>query len=341
MKEKGHKISRPSLKSIIFGSSKTELEASLISQENISPDITHRRIDLCEMIYVILGLNWKKLYLLLFFVYATLSLVSYTVIFSTSLTSNVELGFLHSCDIYESQGFDECRKTYWFFLAILSGIVIYLTLIEMHEQKLIQNILTGLTLFNVVLVIVISIVIILTETKVDSSEHVDSGIYKMTDIYNIGTSVPILLFASIYQTSLPSIIENIGNKSVNIRKILIQVLCVAFVCYMSMGLIVPWAIPNVKGQYNISYRHYSAGYSQDDAPWWALLITYFVVLFPSIGILSSFPLMAIPLTHNLISFFYGYAKSEGPRLGEYGIKVFCVLLPLLIAFFEYNLVNSI
>lgn len=267
MNEQGTTIKRPTFKEIIFGKSKKNLDEALINIDECVPDITHRRVDLCEMIDVLFGKNWKIIYMISLVFDTIFSLVGYTVVFSASLTSNLNLGFLESCDIYESEGFlSDCRKTYWFYLAILSGIVIYLTLIEMHEQKFIQNVLTILSLINVFLVLAVSISTIVLGVKIDSDQPHEFD-FKAHNVFNIGLSLPIIMFATIYQTSLPSIIENVGDKTTNINKILKLVLYVSSFVYLSMGLLIPTAISNVYGQYNISFRNYSGGYPLSERPW--------------------------------------------------------------------------
>lgn len=318
LKAKGIVVKRPNLKQIIFGKTKLDIQEHLISNYQIEPDITHRRIDLTEMVSIIFGDNWKNLYLLILLTISILSLVSYSVIFSTSLASELNLGFINACDIYETTSFfSECRKTYWFYLAILLGIGVYLSLIDVHEQKTLQNLLTFFTLFNVILVILACIVSLAFNLQVDCDQPIDSTDFKMVDFLNIGTSVPIILFASLYHISLPSIIENVQDKTTNITRIIKSVLVASLFIYMSMGLLVPFTLKNVEGQYNIGFRNYSAGYSQDERPFWTYIIAYFIVLLPGIGILTSFALTSIALSHNLISYFYGVNKSAIPRLGEY------------------------
>lgn len=114
-REKGHSLKRPGFKQIIFGKSKieAELETKLIDKFQVIPEIAIRRVDLCEMIGIMFGNIWKNIYMFGLFVVGVLSLVSYTVIFASSLTSNINIGFLESCNMYDSVGFlNDCRKTY-------------------------------------------------------------------------------------------------------------------------------------------------------------------------------------------------------------------------------------
>ncbi|CAG9319414.1 unnamed protein product [Blepharisma stoltei] len=337
LKERGQNIARPSLKILLFGTNqvKSDLNRKILSYEDITPDITKRRIDISEIVDLIFGKHWQTVYLVLIVTVSILALASYGVVFSSSLASNIDIGIVNSCDIYQYEGFfNECKNTYWFYLAIFSGISIYLTLVEISEQKIVQSIIAYISMLNIVVVSSLCIISLAAGTMVDSDEPREGSDFIMADVYNIGTSLPIILLATIYQPSLPSVIEGFKEK-LGIKKVLKRALIASLIIYIAMGIFVPLVVPNVHGQYNISFRNYSAGFSQEERPWWTYIIAYFLVLSPALGILSSFPLLAIPIAHNIISSI-GLSKST---IGEYGTKLACCLIPLLIAFFEYNLGN--
>lgn len=200
--------------------------------------------------------------------------------------------------------------------------------------------MTTTTLFNLLLCTVLCVIHLSVDTSLDNSEPID-GDFNMFDPINIPTSFPIILFAAVYHTFLPSIVENVEHKPKAIRATLTRVLIVSLIIYISVGLVIPSAIPDVKGFFNISFRNYSAGNPQNDRPSWTYFMAYFIVLFPSIGILSTYPLMTISIAHNLITYFFGVDSKIAPRLAVVGLKLVTVLIPLSIAFFEYDLVISI
>ncbi|CAG9335074.1 unnamed protein product [Blepharisma stoltei] len=340
LKEKGISLKKPTLKQILFGKNKnkTDLETNLISNEDSSSFEITKRIDISEMVEITLGKKWKAVYFYSFVLTFLLTLSSYAVIFSSSLASNLEIGFLDSCDIYKCSEFScECWKTYWFFLAIFSVIVVYLTLVEMNEQKVIQNIITGSSVLNIIIVITLSVISIIEDTEIDSDRPLNRSDYDIANISNIGISLPIILFASMIQLSLPSIIENLDDKRTNVKPILRNALIASLLIYLPMGFIVPMAVSKVYGQYNISFRNYSAGYSQAERPWWTYIFSYFIVLSPAIGILSAFALIAIPLAHNTESYFYGIGNKNISKREDYLVKLLVVVVPLALSTFVYNL----
>mmetsp|Transcript_14076 Transcript_14076/g.14135 ORF Transcript_14076/g.14135 Transcript_14076/m.14135 type:complete len:295 (+) Transcript_14076:385-1269(+) len=294
------------------------------------------------MVEITLGKIWKAAYFYSFVITFLLTLSSYAVIFSSSLASNLEIGFLDSCDIYKCSDFScECWKTYWFFLAIFSAIVIYLTLVEMSEQKVIQNIITASSVLNIIIVVTLSVISIIEDTEIDSDKPLNRSEYSMADISNVGISLPIILFASMIQLSLPSIIDSLNDKRNTIKPILIKALIASLLIYLPMGFIVPMAVSKVYGQYNISFRNYSAGYSQAERPWWTYIFSYFIVLSPAIGILSAFALIAIPLAHNAESYFYGIGSNNVSKRDDLLIKLFVAIIPLAVSAFVYDLVKNI
>ena len=65
---------------------------------------------------------------------------------------------------------------------------------------------------------------------------------------------------------------------------------------------------------------------------------YIIILTPGLDVISSFPLMALSLSDNLISLVYGCDRTlPSPRARIYFIRIASCLPPLLIAMFAYNL----
>ena len=89
---------------------------------------------------------------------------------------------------------------------------------------------------------------------------------------------------------------------------------------------------------SLSFRNYSAGYSQSERPWWTYIIEYFVILFPALDVFSGFPLFSISNTNNLISIFYGVEENkEVSKCALFGIKLLSCFPPLFIAVFVSDL----
>jgi len=82
------------------------------------------------------------------------------------------------------------------------------------------------------------------------------------------------------------------------------------ILYTILGFLVPLAIPDIESLATINWRDYSAGYSQDDRPWWTYLIAYFVVLFPALDCLSILPIVSITLSDNFISLFFDSSGDQ-------------------------------
>lgn len=332
-------IITPSFCQILFGKSKNDLTQPLTRTQIVVPDITNRRLDVSEMNRTLFGDKIGKGYLITLFILYVCLLVSFYTIFSNSMASNVTFGFTQICDIYESEGvFNDCRVSYWFFLGLCTAIMLVFILREINEQKVIQQMLTNLMLSNIIIVIILSILNIIWEVPINGDSISNEESPPLINLINIGTSIPIILFAALYHISLPSIVEFMGNKK-SLNKIIFMVFVVSLVLYSAVGVFVPLGVPDVKGQYNISFRNYSAGYPLSEKPWWTYILSYFIVLYPALGVLAAFPMAAIPLSHNLISFFGLSTKQNSLKI--YLIKILCVVLPAMVAFVEYDLVYFI
>lgn len=155
-----------------------------------------------------------------------------------------------------------------------------------------------------------------------------------------GNMASVILFAMLIQLQFPSVSEFLKSRVINLKRLVLMISITVFVLYLTIGLIVPLAIHDVKGECNISFREFSAGYSQEERPWWTYLVSFVIVLFPALDVFSCFPIMAITLSDNLITLGYG-AGEKVERKKVVIIKLIVITFPFILAFFVYDLVHSI
>jgi amino acid transporter len=265
------------------------------------------------------------------------ALTAYTSIFASSFASNVPLGPLSTCNIYEDGDFSgECRWKYWLYLAIFTGIEIALVLASYSEQKWMQTAMTIIRITVVLSIILTSLVSIITGTKINGggshSPSYQAPVYPMA----IAASILVSQFAYMCHIQVPSIAQFVQDRRRNLKKISYMVNFTCFLAYLSLGLIVPAAIDDVPSLVTLSFREYSAGYST--RPWWTYILSYVIVLCPALDVLSSYPIIAVSIAQNILSFVYPGEKSMfyNPRK-VLALKLFLVIFPSCISFFEYDL----
>lgn len=191
------------------------------------------------------------------------------------------------------------------------------------------------------LIIFASIGLLAAEKEVDNNNHSSFEFPPLVDFSQIANMASIILFAFVYQIQFPSIAEFVQSRAINLKKIVRLVASTAFILYAMLGIIVPMAIHDVLGSCNLSFREYSAGYAADERPWWTFLIAYIIVLFPAFDVFSSFPLMAIPLSDNILTLKYGVGAKNISKRTIIFYRVSALVLPFAVGFLVYDLVTFI
>ncbi|CAG9314267.1 unnamed protein product [Blepharisma stoltei] len=337
LREEGKKVKPPTWRQILTGQKAGE---DLLEKERTPrPIITSRRFDVTENIRILFGQKWATFYIIILSFYFQGAQLGYVSIFASSFASNIPLPWAKKCDIYETSSYsDSCYENYWIFLIIYAVFMTYLTIKGMKEQRWVQSVLTIMRFIIIGLVLITSIALLIQQKQVDHDVHESFDDPPLAVWTHLSSMASIILFAFVYQIQFPSIAEFVRSRVKNLKRIIIMVAATSFTLYAMLGIIVPMAIHDVKGEVNISFREYSAGYSQSDRPWWTYIIAYIIVLFPAFDVFSSFPLMAIPLSDNVLTMRYGIGETKNLPFKTVAIcRFLCVVLPFSIAFFVYDL----
>jgi amino acid permease len=329
------KIPRLTFKEIIFG---RRIKEKLLEYESV-PNITNRRFDITSIISIVFGKNFSILYMICLYLAVIGAQTSYFSIFSASFAAKIPLGFADTCDIYNDKVyFGKCRAEYWIYWSIFFCSMMYLTIKGLKEQLWFQSCLTIMRFVIISIIIFTSSALIVGSNKISSDEKINVEMPQLINSKNVLNVLPILMFAFMYQLQLPSIAECTRDKKKNLPVIIKMVGITSAIIYGLISMIVPIAIKNVKVQCTIEYSDYSAGYPQDNKPWWTYFISYIVVLFPALDVFSVFPLLSIAFSDNLLGLIYG---PNNPKIKEKKILIFyrtlTVAIPGIISFFIFDL----
>lgn len=333
MREEGYKIDKPSFKELFLG---RKCEGSILLKESYTPQITDRRIDVSESMRIIFGNVHGALYVFMLYFYFQGAQTAYTSIFASSFAANIPL-YTSSCDISKQDGFiNDCRFNYWTFLLIYGCAMMFLTIKGMQEQKWLQVTLTFMRFLIMSMVIFTALALIITKDQIDGGGGHSPDMGSPMNPEHAPNALSAILFAFVYQLQLPSIIEFVQDREKSLPRIIMMVTATCMFFYLSLGLIVPAAVDSPESLVTLNYKDYTGGYSE--RYWWAYIIGYLIVLFPAADVFSSFPLMAIPLSDNLITITFGTSAQERiERKKVVGFRVLCVSLPLFAAFIESDL----
>jgi amino acid permease len=238
----------------------------------------------------------------------------------------------------ETSYFGDCRPNYWIYWAVYVLFMSYLTIKGLKEQLWLQSFLTVMRFVIISLILFTCIALMAGPSNIDNDDGSSLEMPEALDAPNMLSSLSIIIFSFIYQLQFPSIAECVKDKKKNLPSITKMVAFTITIVYALIAMIVPVAITNVKAQCSIEYANYSAGYPQNDRPWWTYLIAYLVVLFPAFDVFSSFPLTGISVSDNLMTLVHGVGNPAIRIVSNvYFYRAFTVVLPALISFFEYDL----
>ena len=234
----------------------------------------------------------------------------------------------------------DCRWKYLVYVCVFSVFMLYFTIAGLREQLWMQVFMTVMRFVVMTMVILVCLFSAMSHASISSSDFNDATIPPAISLSDIGRALPIITFASLYQTQLPSIVEQMRNKDRTVPKVIISTTFISLFYYLMLGMMVPVAIPDVPSESTMAFREFTGGYARNEKPWWAVTLGYLVVIFPALDVFSSFPLGSVALSDNLMSLVYGSVpKNSIPRVGYYSLKLSACLPPLIIAMLEYDLGN--
>eukprot|EP00762_Andalucia_godoyi_P002685 ANDGO_03430.mRNA.1 Transmembrane protein 104 homolog len=277
-------------------------------------EITFRRFDVPFLCELFVGKWLMRVYAVLSALYFIAALCSYASVFAQSFSANVPFyseGEWRTCDIY-SDSSSACEGVYLFWLAVFSIIAVPLTCLDLEEQKYIQVALTTCRFLAIGTMTVVS-VWALYHDRYSMSRHADDAVgsgtsapYYASGLRAVKASgivvlVPVLLYANVMHHSTPGLMQPLKKKWPAARNMFFGMYATTFVLYTMLGV----SMALYYGTYteptaSLNFSYFRGGAAHDETvPIWAQFVSYFVVLFPALDVLSAFPLNALTLGNTL------------------------------------------
>mmetsp|Transcript_3680 Transcript_3680/g.7872 ORF Transcript_3680/g.7872 Transcript_3680/m.7872 type:complete len:489 (+) Transcript_3680:23-1489(+) len=304
-----------------------------------SPDITERRLDITELVRLLFGPTWAKVYLVLVSLLMLGILTAYSAIFASSFAGTIPLDSSGACNIYEYSGFfNDCKWKYWIFLIVFFAAETALVLASFSEQRWIQASMTGMRIGVIIIVLITCIAAIASDTRIDGDGDNNAHYSPPFNPLFLAPAITVSLFAYLYHAQLPNIAQFVEDKQRSLKRMTTSVSLTCFVAYILLGLIVPAAIRKIPGLCTLAYHDYSAGYSS--RPWWTYIISVIVILCPALDVLSSFPIIAISIAENILSLTHIHQPiSKISKKTVIIVKMIVVTFPTFLSFLDYNIIN--
>ena len=305
-----------------------ESEQLLVSGKFKLP-IGKKRFELPEMCAMFLGDFGKEAYLILFAIYAFGTMWAYSVVFANAWATVYPLYPSSYADSYQT------------YLLIWACVEVPWSLMELDEQISVQ---ITLTFGRVFLVLIMVITVLAADLSGQDCFDLNSdgnkssgGTWKYFDITNLYVIIPLCAYANNMHHSISTLVSPFEDK-----RRCGEMFTVAFLISFSAYLILAIVLATYFGQYtetssNLNWQDYVGflGRLSDDIPAYAVVISVYVVLFPSLDVGSTYPLMAVTFGNNFCSYFL---NREQMRKSGYEVfirscfRCFASIPPIIGAF---------
>lgn len=214
-------------------------------------------VELCE---IFVGKWFKYVYLVVVVVYCFLASWSFATVAGTAWATNIPYNFgaLNICDgsAFQHRVLPQggCLYSYYFSIFLFGIIVVTLSLLDLKEQALVQFFLGSLRFITVGIIVVYAIVRLVQEGNVcEKIAHgLDPNLFTNFSMHIVSfrdivvkfdprgwlTAVPVFTYAFLLHLGIPSLTHPVKQKKY-LHWLLTAMFLSAFVCYMSLGLVVP------------------------------------------------------------------------------------------------------
>ena len=286
--------------------------------------------ELCEMFF---GERGRQLYTCVIAIYMYGTLWAYSTVFANAFSSQIPLSSTTGAN----------SPSYVAYLFLFALLVVPMSLMELSEQVVVQ---VSLSACRIIMLAAMVLTIWVAHSTSAEGAFGDTGETNNPSVLWDSSSVYILLpiaaYANIFHHSIPALSHPVQNKA-SLGKVYTTALLISFVAYASIGICISdYFGENTKVASNLNWRSYVGGgvVATEDAPLYARIVSFFVVLFPAFDVASAFPLNAITLGNNLMSAVYGsklVPRMEKSRLRRSLFRLLAALPPMALALVESNL----
>ena len=307
-----------------------------------TPSLLDRRLELNELIGFFCGLRARRAYEVCLCVLIVGALWAYGAVFAGSMAVHLPISaFLSAGEVCsdESALSGSCASLYYFYLCIFACIVVPLTCRELTELKWVMIVLAVFRFVSLGLMMFTAVTALYSYPAPDIVEHTPAAsppyYSDMRAVLLAGSGVifPIAVSSQLFHHSIPNLSFPLRPQS-RVPHVFTAVLCTTFALYASLGICVGLFYgSSVQSTCTLSWADYTGRPDKDTAsrPAWAAFISYVIVLFPPIDVLSAFPLNCITLANNVMAAFVTPQQATQRRY-ILPFRLLASLIPIVGAF---------
>ncbi|KAL7713695.1 Amino acid transporter transmembrane domain-containing protein [Entamoeba marina] len=218
----------------------------------------------------------------------------------------------------------ECQVTYYGTMAVFAIVAVPLSYIKLGSQSIVHILL---------MIYAIACFTLLIGTCI--LEIIENGLsyeVKYFEIKGFGTVFSHSALALVCNLSVPDIIRPARNKK-KVQYPIIVAVSVATMFYGCVGSVGSITFGDeIKSPVTLNWGNYTGidgGWGSGETLWFAYIVRYFIMFFPIVNVLSSFPIVAASTSSNVESMFSPKIKMNHERIIHYSSLTFCIIVPFL------------
>jgi len=293
--------------------------------------VKDRKFEITDLCRMFLGERASLIFVTLLSFSLFMTLWVYTVVFDTV--------FQNVLPIFQNDDSNAILYTF-----IYGFIVIPIACLELKEQIFIQITLAMCRVLMFVFMVTTTF-FFPDDFRGHGEKFISAPLYSFA---GMSKAIPIMLFALQFQTTIPGISHAVADKR-QLSGIFRFTFYLAAICYIFVGVTVASAggLAGTAQSSNIMFQNFRGGTGTFDpetgtfvdVALWAKVISYFVLMFPAVDVISAFPLNAIVYGNNLLDVAYRgeHAHLKLNRTRIVAFRLFASVPPVICALFIRSL----
>ena len=313
-----------------------------------------RKFEMTELSEIMFGFIGKIVFVVIMTIYSWLTLWSMAAVVGTSWSTNIPV---NTTVVMECNATDftktffpynyRCFSFYRICVAVFGVVVTLLSLLELNEQKYIQALFSILRFVALSSIIVFSVFIIIhnisspnTPLPPHNSTSTSLELLLRFDLRWWLVTIPVLVYAQNLHQGIPSLTHPVVPKR-KLKPMLIATFITTWSFYTILGIVVSFAFMSlVNENATLNWDYFTKGVNNI----FVKIVSYFIILFPSLDIISAYPLVVTTLANNVYLVLMRRDTSESvlnwkDRVGKLIFRLFFAFIPLIGALFISNLVT--
>jgi amino acid permease len=303
--------------------------------------VGERKFDIPEMCQFYLGDKGLKAYGIAVTLDIYGFLWAYTSVFASAMAKALPL-FADDLPYYWY------RDSYPVYVFIFACIVVPISLLELNEQASLQVSLSACRIVMMLCMVLTplaatycGVTVTMTNTDTDITDQEPAtphfgdqlgphaGDSSWINFSNIHQMIPIIVFCTLFHQAVPGLAAEVNDKS-KLHTIFGLTFVLCGLCYSLIGVMDSYYFgSDILQSANLNWRNYHGGTGQllviaaaagggqehaheqwVDVALWANALSFFVVVFPALDVISAFPLNAFVLGNNLMDVTYKESSTS-------------------------------